>query len=246
MPKKNRKSVEPVSLRDAPEHFHWRDGRDYVHEVDEMRVVEKTRRYMRQAMAAGGSEYFDAVRERYIRGAAIRIAQRESWKAFGDDVGNGILVLVGYLNTGDGRLWRIPKYVWTDPSAFEDWRKGRLSGCGLDFVNVGVLKPSEAKTVPEFCGAKEEQPERPEAARSIERSDRAPKGTPGRTPTWDWDAARREMMRLANSPDGLPEPQAEIEKHIAKWFVTKTRSHPAESTIRVFIGKNLPPDYRRR
>ncbi len=37
MPKKNRKSVEPVSLTVADAHFHPRDCEDYVDEVDEWR-----------------------------------------------------------------------------------------------------------------------------------------------------------------------------------------------------------------
>ncbi|MCH7540793.1 MAG: hypothetical protein IH999_10425 [Proteobacteria bacterium] len=238
MPKKNRKSVEPVSLPAAPAHFHWRDGRDYVHEVNERRVAEKTKQYMRQTMAA---EYFDDVREGYIREAAIHIAKRESWKAFWDDVWNGKLVLVGYRDTGDGRLWRIPKYVWTDPTAFEDWRKGWLSGCGLDFVNVGVLKPSEAETVHEFCGAKEGQPERPVAARSIEPSDRASKERPrferrGAPRKYDWDDFMAELARCIHD-EGVPAKQAELERKMLQWCENTWDIQPGLSTIRSRINK---------
>ena len=159
MPKKNRKSVEPVSLTVADAHFHPRDWEDYVDEVDEWRVNEKTNRYFRQARSPGRAVLqadFDYVHEAYIKEAAVDIANCKSEEACWDDVENGILVLVGY-RPRDHRLWRIPKYVWTDPTAFENSDKGRLSGCGLDFVNVGMLKASEAKKVPEFSGRRRSQ-----------------------------------------------------------------------------------------
>ncbi len=164
MPKKNRKSVEPVSLPLAPAHFHPRDWKDYVHEIDERRVDEKTSRYLIQAEASGirPSEFLDPgydddVREHYIKDAAVRIANYESEKACWYDFRTGKLILVGYRDTGDGRLWRIPKYVWTDPSGSEDWRKGRLSGCGLCFFNVEVLEAAEAEKVPEFSNRRRSQ-----------------------------------------------------------------------------------------
>lgn len=240
MPRKNRKSVEPVSLPVAEAHFHPRDWEDYVDEADEWRVDEKTNRYFRQVLAPGRGVHradWDYMREVYIKEAAVDIANCESEKACWDDVENGKLVLVGYRDTGDGRLWRIPKYVWTDPSAFENWRKGRVSGCGLDFVNVGVLKSVDAKKVPEFCGAKKEQPEGSEPPK-------VPKGTPGRKTTWDWNGASREMVTLAHTADGLPHPQAAVENHIMQWFLDHYDGQPAESQIRKFVVEHLPENYR--
>jgi len=157
MPKKNRKSVKPVSLAFAAAYFHPRDWKDYVHEIDERRVDEKTAQYLRIAYLRGNApdpsedpDYDDYVREAYLKEVAVPFANRESRKALGGDFIDGKLVLVGYRDTGDGRLWRIPEYVWTDPSAVDDWRKGRISGCGLCFFNVGVLEAAEAEKVPEF------------------------------------------------------------------------------------------------
>ncbi len=240
MPKKNRKSVEPVSLTVADAHFHPRDWEDYVDEVDEWRVNEKTNRYFRQARSPGRAVLqadFDYVHEAYIKEAAVDIANCKSEEACWDDVENGKLVLVGHLDMGDGRLWRIPKYVWTDPTAFENSRKGRVSGCGLDFVNVGILKASEAKNVPEFCGAKEDQSERPE-------SPKVAKGTRGRKPKWDWKGASREIVTLASTIDGLPPLQAAIERHIKNWFQDRYDGCPAASQIRDFVVYHLPDNYR--
>ncbi len=70
MPKKIRKSVEPVSLPFAPAHFHPRDWEDYVHEVDKIWLAEKMHRLTIRAMVAeivfdsSNEAYFDDMRER--------------------------------------------------------------------------------------------------------------------------------------------------------------------------------------
>lgn len=75
--------------------------------------------------------------------------------------------------------------------------------------------------------------------------DRAPKGKRGRKPIWKWEGATREMMRLANSLDGLPTKQADLERAIIDWFARNNNGQsPAESLIREFVVKRLPPDYR--
>jgi hypothetical protein len=74
---------------------------------------------------------------------------------------------------------------------------------------------------------------------------RAPKGKRGRKPKWDWDGAAREMMRIADSLDGLPKVQADLERLITDWFESNNEGRsPAESEIRKFVVKRLPPDYR--
>ena len=249
MPRKNRKSVEPVSLSAAPQHFHRRDWNDYIIEVEEKWIDEGTNPYLIEAKRIGNTpysihifEHLAYLREPYIKDlkeAAVDIANHKSEEAFWDDVKNGKLVLVGYRDPGDGRLWQIPKFVLKDPSAFENWRKERVSGCGLYFVNVGGLKSSEAKTVPEFCGAKEEQPERPEPPK-------ASKGKRGPKPKWDWDAATRELVTLAEKSGGLPWPKAKIVKHLADWFSETYNDIPADSLLRDRVTEWLPIDYHDR
>lgn len=71
-----------------------------------------------------------------------------------------------------------------------------------------------------------------------------PKGKRGRKTEWDWKAATRELVRLANTPDGLPWPQARIEEHMAHWFLKNFDQEPSKSMIRSFVVDRLPPNYR--
>ncbi len=160
MPKKNRKSGEPISLPVAPQYFHRRDWKDYLHEVDTKFMDEKTNRYLIQVTDSGMSPYaihisecWEHLRQAYLKDvkeACVDIANHKSEKAFWDDIKKGKLVLVGCRDPGDGRLGQIPNFVLTDPTVFENWRKGWVSGSGLSFVNVRVLKAAEAEKVPEF------------------------------------------------------------------------------------------------
>ncbi len=167
MPKKNRKSGEPISLPVAPQYFHRRDWKDYFHEVDTKFMDEKTNRYLIQVMDTGLNPYcihisphLDYLRKPYIKElkeACVDIANQKSEKAFWDDIKKGKLCLVGYRTTGDCRLLQIPNIVLTDPTAFENWRKGQISGSGLRFENVGVLKAAEANKVPEISKRRRSQ-----------------------------------------------------------------------------------------
>ena len=75
--------------------------------------------------------------------------------------------------------------------------------------------------------------------------DRVPKGKRGRLPKWDWVGAAREMVRLAAHPDGLPRPQAAVERAILKWFETNNDDlSPSESHVRKFVVERLPRGYR--
>ncbi len=167
MPKKNRKSGEPISLPVAPQYFHRRDWKDYLHEVDTKFMDEGPNRYLIQVMDTGLNPYcihisphLDHLRKAYIKDvkeACVDIANQKSEKAFWDDVKNGKLVLIGYRDPGDGCLLQIPNFVLTDPTAFENWRKGQISRSGLRFENVGVLKAAEANKVPEISKRRRSQ-----------------------------------------------------------------------------------------
>jgi hypothetical protein len=52
---------------------------------------------------------------------------------------------------------------------------------------------------------------------------------------YDWDAAHREIIRLANTPDGLPE-RAEIKRHIEAWFGSQD-VYPGKTAIDEFVSK---------
>jgi hypothetical protein len=62
----------------------------------------------------------------------------------------------------------------------------------------------------------------------------------GRPRSWDWEGALTHLLTLAQHPDGLPSgpgAQAQIERHIADWFVKMTGNSPASSQIRGWAQK---------
>lgn len=77
------------------------------------------------------------------------------------------------------------------------------------------------------------------------RPSKSPAGKPGRYAKWDWVGAARYLVELAHHPDGLPTPQAAIERRLMEWFVKYYRDHPVQSQIREFVRDRLPSDYRR-
>lgn len=69
----------------------------------------------------------------------------------------------------------------------------------------------------------------------------APRGRGGRPPKYKWDEFYLELIRLANTPDGLPEKQADLERHMAEWCALAWGQEPAPSVIR----SKLAPLYKR-
>ncbi len=68
-----------------------------------------------------------------------------------------------------------------------------------------------------------------------------PAPTRGRPRKWDWDEIFTEIVLLANTPDGLPETQADLERWVAEKFIELCGDHPSPSWIRKMIG----PIYQR-
>ena len=63
----------------------------------------------------------------------------------------------------------------------------------------------------------------------------------GRPGLYKWDDFQVEITRIANTPDGLPEMQADLEKEMAQWCEDTWGVQPGVSTIR---GK-IAPHYQR-
>jgi hypothetical protein len=82
-----------------------------------------------------------------------------------------------------------------------------------------------------------QQPERREAVALATVS--RPKHPGGRPPKYDWAAFDCEMIRLANTPDGLPD-RATLFGHMAQWCTNKWGDAPADSKIRDRIAKRYP------
>lgn len=151
----------------------------------------------------------------------------------------GELIAIGYVIGPAGRdldtpMRQIPGDVLSDRKLIIKRGKKTISGNWLTFGDVRVCMPTDFQECND--GDKNLVSEPANSA--------PPKGKAGRKARWDWETANREMMRLANSPDGLPHPQAALEKHFAEWFIENYKDSPVESAIRDFVTKRLPSNYR--
>ena len=57
----------------------------------------------------------------------------------------------------------------------------------------------------------------------------------GRPPKYDWEAFYRQIVLIAQHPDGLPDTQAELEEKMAKWCENNWPVCPGESSIKAKI-----------
>lgn len=58
-----------------------------------------------------------------------------------------------------------------------------------------------------------------------------PKNKGGRPPEWDWNAFILEIIRIANTLDGLPKTRAELAAVMRDWFIDQCDDHPADTTL---------------
>ena len=72
------------------------------------------------------------------------------------------------------------------------------------------------------------------------RATAAKKSRGGRPVDYDWDAAIREIVRLANTPDGIPSRRA-LTKHLTSWFAARDE-HPSPSRLRQQLARWCPDD----
>ena len=59
----------------------------------------------------------------------------------------------------------------------------------------------------------------------------------GRPRKYDWDALTIEIIRIANSPDGLPESQAALVEQLLQWCENTWGKQPAESSVKTRTSK---------
>ena len=59
----------------------------------------------------------------------------------------------------------------------------------------------------------------------------------GRPREYDWDAFTIEIIRIAHTPDGLPETQTALIKQMLRWCQDKWGKEPAESAVKSRISK---------
>ena len=59
----------------------------------------------------------------------------------------------------------------------------------------------------------------------------------GRPVEYDWDSFMLEIIRRANTPDGLPDSQADLVRGMLLWFSGTSGSEPAESSVKLRTSK---------
>ena len=69
------------------------------------------------------------------------------------------------------------------------------------------------------------------------KSPDSPPNRGGRPPEYDWDKFTLEIIRRANTPDGLPTTQAELIRDMLEWFTASEGKEPAESAVKSRISK---------
>ncbi len=81
-------------------------------------------------------------------------------------------------------------------------------------------------------------PKKAEASQAPDSSPQEQQGLPrGRPPGYDWDSFIFEIIRIANTPDGLPETQADLVRIMLQWFSETAGGEPAESSVKARISK---------
>ncbi|CTQ55390.1 hypothetical protein LP7551_03933 [Roseibium album] len=59
----------------------------------------------------------------------------------------------------------------------------------------------------------------------------------GRPIEYDWELFHLEIIGIANTPDGLPERQADLVRRMLQWFLNTQGAEPAESAVKSKISK---------
>jgi hypothetical protein len=139
--------------------------------------------------------------------------------------------------TEEGLRIETPKHVWGGNQWYEVIRSSRIKfadGLGVSISGRPMIPQDALEAAFTPGGTVKEEPEpvapRPAAARMAEQPRR------GRKPTWDWDGPVGHLLSVANTPDGLPDHQADIELLVAKWFRDTFDAEPVESAIRKHVS----------
>jgi hypothetical protein len=165
----------------------------------------------------------------------------------------GKLTAYGRRN-GAGEYQAIPVTVFMDARVGVNWFntvEGEHLGpryTNVQFQRDDVLdlwpeqqsEPSAMMEPQQAQSSEITEPQQPEPLEAVAPATVSrPKHPGGRPPKYDWAAFDREMMRLANTPDGLPV-RTTLFGHMAQWCTNIWGDAPADSKIRDRIAKRYP------
>lgn len=150
----------------------------------------------------------------------------------------------------------IPRLFWSNDFVRIDWEKSSAhndsSMIWLDIFEQAEIKSSKErdkinkyKTIEEIEISISEFRRYLEPA-SAQKTPEQKTETRGRKPKYDWDAFYIEIGQIANTIDGLPETQAELEKQMAEWCEQEWQECPGDSTIRGKISSLYQEDKKAR
>jgi hypothetical protein len=134
--------------------------------------------------------------------------------------------LVAEIRKNDGDLWEICDVATWDKSSKYDGMRYRITAEYPEHFDIDLGKTRLSRDDVEKLW-----PDQP--AINGERRGR---------PSHDWEAFYIEIIRRANTPDGLPDKQADLEQSMLVWCQSKWGKEPGISTVR----EKISPIYKAR
>ena len=133
----------------------------------------------------------------------------------------------------------LPRAATMEVSGLEiDWSEGTV------IVQQRYKKPVKCQIVilrrdldRELANAIQSRLTHPAEAETLDSEPDSPSPQLGRPRKWPWDEFAFEVTRIANTPDGLPENQADLVRTMSYWCIDKWGDQPADSSIRDQISK---------
>ena len=107
-------------------------------------------------------------------------------------------------------------------------------------AEIDVANGDARETEPDTLDEAGEGIDRPIRQPNSDAEGPAPAKRRGAKPKYAWDEFWREVVRVANTPDGLPQKQADLESHMLRWCQRSWDDEPGLSTIREKLNKLEP------
>lgn len=181
---------------------------------------------------------------RLYGGSALGELPDETVRAFLDRRSSLVSRLMGLVRSGALAVRGTHQKTLDDTEVGPTWRQSQHGR--IDFHSAVLLdrvhtEEDEAYDQVIFSNLTFVSPRDPQPPLPVE----APKGRPGRKPVLNEKFVARAVVELANTPNGLPDRQADIERYVSERFLAEFGKEPSESWVREKVVDYLPPGYRK-